>query len=117
MSDFYEIDPDTGIKSVFKWSENDQQYTIHRSQDVQGVLDYAKERRARLGLDRPGIKESWWCYATIPAGVMLELRAKGLHVGNRDHEKRIIEEINTNYPHLKTVEAKVGGKVKSIVLL
>ena len=42
MSDFMEIDPVTGIKTDWKWNENDQTYTLLRSADVEPVLDFTK---------------------------------------------------------------------------
>ena len=42
MSDFFEVDPYTGIRSDFKWNENAQEYTIERYQDVEPMIDRAK---------------------------------------------------------------------------
>lgn len=114
MSDFFEIDSVTGIRSDFTWDESEQRFSIVRSADVEPVLNVAAANRNELGLNRQGIKESWWCYATIPPIVQLQMRAKGIIVGNKDHEKRIIEEINTHYPHLKMTTGKMGGKQKLI---
>jgi hypothetical protein len=36
----------------------------------------------------------------------MELKQKGIDIFNPDHEKRMFQEINTNYPYLKTVDHK-----------
>lgn len=112
MSDFFEIDPISGIRTDFKWSENDQEYTLLRSADVEPVLEAAKIARNEGGLNREDIKRNWWHYASIPPIVQLQLRAKGINIHDKDHQDRMIAEINTNYPHLKMTTGKMGGKVK-----
>ena len=115
MSDFFEIDPLTGIRSDFKWNENDQEYTIERYADVEPVLDFAKGCANDLGVNREDIKRGWWLYAKIPPIVMLQMRAKGIDIHNRDHQERMFEEINTHYPHLRCTTGVEGGKEKLIV--
>lgn len=113
MPEFFEYDPLTGIKTETAWDENTQQMTVIRTTDVEPYLDHAATNRNELGLNRHGIKESWWCYATIPPIVQLQMRAKGIIVGEKAHEKRVLEEINTNYPHLKMTTGVMGGKTKT----
>lgn len=112
MPEFFEYDPLYGIKTETSFSEATGEMTVIRTSDVEPYLKHAHNNRQELGLNRNGIRENWWCYATIPPIVQVQLRAKGLDVGNKDHEKRIIEELNTNYPHLKMTTGKMGGKVK-----
>lgn len=114
MSDFMEIDPVTGITTDFKWNENDQQYTLHRSQDVEPVLDFAKAM-ANEGLNREDIQKGWWLYASIPPIVIVQMRAKGINIYDPSHEKRMLEEINTHYPALKCTTGNLGGRQKLIV--
>lgn len=111
MSDFFEVDPLTGIRSDFKWNEMAQEYTIVRSADVEPYLDAAKDM-ANEGMHSADIKKGWWHYATIPPIVQLQLRAKGINISDPDHQKRMIQEINTNYKHLKTTTGVMEGKVK-----
>lgn len=112
MSDFFEIDPDTGIRSEFKWNENDQEYSIIRTADVQPVLDFTKWAQNEAGLNRQGIKEGWWLYAKIPPIVILQMRAKGINVFDQNDQKRMFEEINASYPHLKCTTGKEFGTPK-----
>ncbi len=111
MSDFFELDPLTGIRSDFKWNENAQEYTIERSSDVGPYLDAAKSK-ANEGIHSEDIKKGWWHYATIPPIVQLQMRAKGINISDPDHQKRMIREINTNYPYLKTTSGVMDGKTK-----
>jgi hypothetical protein len=115
MSDFFEIDPLTGIRSDFQWNENDQQYTINRVADVEPVLDFASWARNEAGLNREGIKAGWWLYAKIPPVVELQMRAKGINIHNPDHYKRMLAEINTAYPHLKTTTGNEGGRGGKVI--
>lgn len=117
MSDFFEIDPHTGIRSDFKWNENDQQYAIERTADVQPVLDFASWARNEAGVNREGIKAGWWLYAKIPPIVELQMRAKGIDVGNPDHHQRMLAEINTHYPYLKTTTGNDGGRAGKVISL
>jgi hypothetical protein len=112
MSDFFEVDPLTGIRSDFKWNENSQEYTIERSADVEAAVDRAKAMANEGGMNREDIKKGWWHYATIPPIVQLQLRAKGINISDPDHQKRMIQEINTNYPYLKTTTGVLEGRTK-----
>ena len=115
MSDFFEIDPLTGIRSDFKWSENDQQYTINRYQDVEPIMDAAKAKANQVGLNRAAIKEGWWMYARLPPVVILQMRAKGINVFKKEDQARMFAEINSNYPYLKATTGNEGGREKIIV--
>jgi hypothetical protein len=109
MPEFFEYDPLYNIKTETAWDEATQQITVHRSSDVQAHVDLAKAKANDDEYSRRGIKESWWQYATIPPIQQLQLRAKGLDVGNPEHFKRIVEEINLNMPDLKTTQGKMYG--------
>lgn len=115
MSDFFEIDPVTNIRSDFTWNENDQQYSINRYSDVEPVLDFTKEVANTVGMNRGDMKQGWWCYAKLPPIVILQMRAKGINVYDKNDEKRMFEEINTHYPHLKMTTGNHGGKQKLVI--
>ena len=117
MSDFYEIDPHTGISTHAKWNENDQQYTLVRSADVEPVLDFTKAVANEAGLNREDIRKGWWLYAKIPPIVELQLRQKGIELGNPDHHGRLLAEINSNYPHLKCTTGNDGGCAGKVISL
>jgi hypothetical protein len=117
MSDFFEIDPISGIRSDFKWNENDQEYTIIRTADVEPVLDFTKAVANEAGINREDIRKGWWLYAKIPPIVELQMRAKGIHVGNPEHHDRMLAEINTNYKHLKCTTGNDGGRAGKVISL
>jgi len=111
MPEFFDYDPLTGVRYDFDYDEETGEAHIHSTADVESLLDYTKAVR-NDGLKDHGIKESWWLYAKIPPIVMMKMRAeKGIEVGNPAHTKRIIEEINTHYPHLKVTQKNHGGKL------
>ena len=99
MAEFFDYDPLTGMTYTTEYNENDDTTTVHSSQDLQAVVDYAT--RVRNNNDNSGIKEEWWRYCIIPTHVELALRDKGIHIHNKNHQKAMFREINQNYPYLK----------------
>ncbi|MGH7745046.1 MAG: hypothetical protein ACREQ5_09640 [Candidatus Dormibacteria bacterium] len=114
MPEFFEMDPVTGIRTDTSYDESDgnMNLTVHRSADVEPLLDYTKAMSNAGDISKRGIQESWWLYAKLPPIVILQLRAKGIDVFNKNDEKRMFEEINTEFPHLKCTTGQHGGKVK-----
>lgn len=115
MPEFFEYDPLTGIRTDFEYDEQTGDVKLHRSADSQALLDY-NARLRNDGLTDKGIKESWWLYAKIPPIVMLKLRNQGINVEDGKHIDRVVQEINTHYPLLKTTQKHMGGKTKQIYL-
>lgn len=113
MPSFFDYDPMTGVQTDFDYDEESGNVILQRSQDVQPLLDYNK-RLANDGLTDKGIKDSWWLYAKIPAIFQLKMRAKGINVMDGRHFDRVIAEINTNYPYLKTTQKNEGKKLALI---
>jgi hypothetical protein len=113
MSEFFEYCPHTGVRTDFEYNEITGDVTLHRSQDVSALLDYNKAL-ANAGATDKGIKNSWWLYAKIPAIFTLKMRAKGINVEDGRHIDRVIQEINTNYPYLKTTQKNEGKKLALI---
>lgn len=113
MPQFLEYDPQTGVRTDFDYEEDTGNVILTRSQDVEALLDYNKALRNAGATDK-GIKESWWLYAKIPPIFMLKMRAKGINVEDGRHIDRVVAEINTNYPSLKTTEKNEGKKLTII---
>jgi hypothetical protein len=101
MSEFFEYDPVTGIRSDLAWSESTQEMSLIRTADVEPVLDFAKAISNEVGMNRGDIKKGWWLYAKLPPIVILQMRAKGIDVFDQNDQKRLFQEINREYPHLK----------------
>lgn len=110
-----DFDPVTGITHYFEHDSETNLSTIRYVQDVEPLLKYTNALRNDSGTDQ-GIKEGWWLYAKIPAVVQVHLKFKGLDINDPTATKRIIEEINTNFPHLKCTQKSEGGKLKQIYL-
>jgi len=107
MPEFLHFDPFTGTSKYFDWDDSKKEAVITTVQDVQPVLDRAKET-ANVGGSDSGIKRSFWHYADIPPVVQLELRKKGIDIYSTDKMmiKRMFAEINANYPHCKLTHKK-----------
>lgn len=110
-----EIDPLTGITTDFKWDDNNQSYTMIRTADVEPVLDFTKACANELGMNREDIKKGWWLYAKLPPIVIIQMRAKGINVYDKNDSARMFAELNSNYSHLKCTTGNVGGKEKILI--
>lgn len=110
-----DFDPITGIAHYFDHDEMTNETRIHYVQDVEHILDHTKAL-ARDGLTDGGIKKGWWLYAKIPPIVQVKLRAKGIRLNDPTATKRIIQEINENYPYLKVTQKVDGGTAPQIFL-
>lgn len=115
MAEFLDFDPVTGISHYTDYDETTGNMKIRYVQDVQPILDYTRALAADGGTDQ-GIKKGFWLYAKIPAVVQVHLKLKGIDINDPSATKRIIEEINTNFPHLRTTQKWDGGKTKQIYL-
>lgn len=108
MAKFVEFEPDRGVATYE--DTYDGKLQVHYRQDVEPVLDLARTERIN-GLTDSGIKNEFWLYARIPPVVIMEMKIKyGVDLFNRDHEKRVFELINREYPYLKTTEKHHGVK-------
>ena len=102
MSEFFDYDPLTGLtyKTDYDWASDS--ITLNTSQDVQPVLDRARQLRNDETRDSKGIKDDFWLYAIIPPMVEVEIRNKhGININDKNCTKDFLRIINTEYPHLK----------------
>lgn len=113
MAEFLDYDPLTGLRYDWEWDAEKGEATIRTTQDVQPIIDRAKAL-ANDSLRDNGIKKGWWHYCYVPPIVELQLRAKGINIHDKGATKRLLEEINTNYPHLKVTQKSEGGKLTQI---
>lgn len=101
------LDKTGSISTSMHVDEMSGDITIKTEQDLTGFLDHMKAlRRDSVNRWQHGLKEEWMCYASIPPVVQMELMGKGINIYNPDDEKKLLQEINTNYPYLKTVDHK-----------
>ena len=102
---FLDYDPQTGISDWMELDESAGQLHVHRSEDVEPLLDRNRELRNTGYADR-GIKQCWWHVATIPTTVVLELKKKGLDIFDKNHEAAVTRELQRNYRYLCTTDKR-----------
>jgi len=98
MSKFFEYDPVTGVRYDTEDAEGDN-ITVHASQDLQPILDHTQRIRNSGVADDAGSDFAPYC--TIPTWLEIELRNKGINIYDKNSTKRLLREINTNYPAFK----------------
>lgn len=103
----FDQNPDTGMTQYFDYDEVNDVMSITSVQDVSGILDDIKRKRDDPEAWKKGVKNSFAHFCTIPPIVELELRKKGINIYDKNCTKRLIQEIEQNYPYLKTTEAKI----------
>lgn len=117
MAELFEIDPITGIRTETSFNDETGEMTLIRSADAEDVLNFARDARNEAGLNREGIAEGWWLYAKIPPIVMLQMRAKGINIFNKEDQKLMFRELNEHYPHLKCTTGTEGKKAAPVYFM
>lgn len=98
--EFFDYDPFTGLSEYVEVT-SDGLIHLHTYQDVQPVMDYTKAL-ANEGLPDGNFRKEGWLYAVIPAIVQGELYKKGVNIHDPNDIKKVVDEINVNYPYFKT---------------
>ena len=98
--EFFDYDPITGIEEYLEFTSDGKVHLTYE-QDVQPYIDYAKEI-ANGGHAEGNFKGEGWLYAIIPPVVQAQMFKRGINFMDKTHTKRVLKEINTNYPWLKT---------------
>jgi hypothetical protein len=98
--EFFGFDPYTGLAEYVEMG-SDGLIHLHTYQDVQPVMDYAKAL-ANEGITDGNFRGEGWHYAIIPAILQAALYKKGVNIHDPNDIKRVVHEINTNYPAFKT---------------
>lgn len=103
--ELFDYDPATGIKTLWDYDEETGKGVFRREQDVSAIVDWASSIRNQGLADGELKKDDYMCmYAVIPVGVEMELRQKGINIYDPSCTRRLLEEINANYPYLKTTD-------------
>lgn len=115
MDKWIDYNPKTGVRETTYASDEDNSLIVRKEQDVSGLLDRNLELRNSRATDI-GIKKGLWHYASIPLTVQYELLKKGLSIFRRQDWRAIFDEINRNYPNLKTTDKthSLGPKYKKL---
>lgn len=103
MSKFYDFNVSRGTWYEEDYDHTDDKVIITTKQDLQPVLDYAKEERNSGINDKVGDLAH---YAVIPAWLEVELRAKGINIYDKNNTPRLVKEIEQNYPKFKCTNLK-----------
>jgi len=98
MPTFLDYNANRGTWYEEDYDHAEDKYIVHIKQDVEPVLDYARDQRNSGLNDKAG---DFSKYAVIPAHVEVELRQKGINIYDQDQTKELLREINSNYPYLK----------------
>jgi hypothetical protein len=109
MAEFFDFNPHTGIRRFTEYDNETGLMKVIAQQDVEPLLDHTKAA-ANEGMTDHGIKNDWWLYCKIPPIVQLQLMKKGINIHSKDPamRKRMFEEINREYPYLKTTHKHHG---------
>ena len=107
MSKDFEYNAHDG--SWHEYEDYDGGLIIHHKQNVKPALDWATKQRNSGQNDLGGArdKNDLKHYATIPLGAILAMREKGIDVWNKNHTKKMLKEIERNYPLCKTTNRKM----------
>lgn len=105
-----DFDPLTGETTTFEYHADDS-FTIGYLQDVEPLIERNKKLAADPDYGKSGIKQNWMHYASIPPVIIMKWKNElGVDLFNKNHEKRVMELINspeyqylrvTNYHHDK----------------
>jgi hypothetical protein len=98
--EFFDFDPLTGVAEYVDWHA-DGGFDFTYEQDVTPFVDFAKAN-ANQGLTEHNFKGEGWLYAIIPNVVQMQMLKKGINIMDPNHTKKMVDEINSEYPWLKT---------------
>ena len=97
MSTFLDFNHERG--TWYEYKEEDGRGHVSIMQDVQPVLDLARDQRNSGINDKVG---DFGHYAIIPAHIEVALRQRGINIYDQNQTKELLKVINQEYPHLKT---------------
>jgi hypothetical protein len=104
MSVYFDHDPINGTVQTYDYDPVSDSHMITTHQDISGILDTLQKARNDPEYWKKAVKEEWVHFATIPSVVEMELKKKGLNLYDKNATKRIMQEIERNYPYLKAVD-------------
>lgn len=96
---------ENGVSTVFDYNHLTDDMHLTTVQDVRPVVEAMNEKRKQDRWKKE-VKEDWVHFAKIPAVVEMELLQKGISLYDKNCTKRLIQEIQTNYPYLLAHDGK-----------
>jgi hypothetical protein len=103
VAEFFSYDPLTGVKKMWDYDQQTDEAKFRDEQDVSPLLAHTREARNTRFYD--GNREMR-LYCQIPPVVQQEFMRKGIDIYSKDPTmiRRMFQEINSNYPWLKTTD-------------
>jgi len=93
----------TGLETWYS-VDSDGTEIIEYTSDAEPILEVNKALQNETDHTKKGIKDGFWHYASIPAGVQMKWYVEeGIDVYNKDHMPRVLKKLqDRDYMHLKT---------------
>jgi hypothetical protein len=103
MERVIDVDPLTGLKTIFDWDATENRFRLGYEQDTSPVIEDNKAAALDLDTHRKQAKEDWAHYAKIPTIVQYEwLYKHGVDFNKKDHWKGVMRLLNSpDYKYLK----------------
>ena len=102
MSEFLDFNASRGTWYSTDYNAHEDELYIHTKQDVSPVLERMRWER-NSGIGDKKINQEFAHYASIPAGVEVEIKEKyGISIYDKHETKKLLKIINRDYPYLKT---------------
>jgi tetrahydromethanopterin S-methyltransferase subunit G len=99
--EYFDHDPITGLTEYYSYDPITDRIAIKAVQDVEPVVDFCKAMVNQQIGDK-NFRGEGWLYAALPMSIVGQLMQKGINIMDSNDNKRLLEEINTNYPYFKT---------------
>lgn len=108
MPEFFNYSPHNGVRETWDYDEERGQAIFRHEADHELFFKRNAELRASGVADR-GLMDGgreFRFYASLSPVVQIELRQKGIDIYSSDPAmvKRLLQEINRNYPHCKVTD-------------
>jgi hypothetical protein len=104
---FLDFDPMTGLLTTTAYE--DGRNIVKYEQDCQPYWDINAEYRANEDRWRKGVKEGLAHAAFVPDVVIIDMKTRfGVNFYDKNQRKRVLQLIETEYPHCKTTSKKIA---------
>lgn len=99
--EFFDHDPITGTTEYFDYDHITGRIAIRTVQDVEPVVEFCKAM-VNEQVGDANFRGEGWLYAALPMAVVGQMLRKGINIMDSNDSKKLLDEINSNYPYLKT---------------
>lgn len=99
--EFFDYDSLTGLTEYYEETPDGKTH-IHTYQDVGPILDHCKALANEGLTDDAWTKQGVAVYAKLPLVVLGQMAKKGIRFFDPNHVGKVVQEVNENYPWLKT---------------